>query len=67
MNRIVLYYQTSKRLQSKKQKIEQKLLKQHKDKLIYITAVYPSNFCEDSTIRDGTEGIVYEYETCNRN
>jgi peroxiredoxin family protein len=61
MNYIILYNQINEKLNKKKNRIEQKLLKQHKDGEIRIIGCYP--VVVTSSYNDDTcNGIKYEYE-----
>ena len=63
MNQIKLYFQDTstpygKRLDSKRKKVEQKLLEQHKKGIIEIIGAYP--FEDDE---NNHSGMMYEYKT----
>ena len=64
MNQIKLYFQNTstphgRRLDVKRNRVEQKLLKQHKKGVIEIISAYP--FEDDE---GASTGMMYEYKTC---
>jgi peroxiredoxin family protein len=62
MNYIILYNQINEKLNKKKNRIEQKLLKQHKDGEIRIIGCYLVVVTSPYNNDDTCEGIKYEYE-----